>query len=72
MLGAIRHSLSDVASSDDGEDGENEDEEETDQGKLSKDDEPGWLMGTITKMVLQCIERFQLKQMKLDKLTQSA
>ena len=49
MLDAIRDSLSDVASSDVEEDGE--DNEDTEQGKLSEDDEPGWVMGTISKMV---------------------
>jgi len=28
--------------------GEDEDDEETEQGKLNEDDEPGWVMGTIT------------------------
>jgi len=51
MLVAIGDSLSDLASSDNGEDGEDEDDEETEQGNLSEDDEPGWVMNTITKMV---------------------
>ena len=70
MLVAIGDSLSDLASSDDGEDGEDEDDEETEQGKLRDDDEPGWVMGTITKTVQQRMESFRQKQMKLDKLTQ--
>jgi hypothetical protein len=70
MLVAIGDSLSDLASSDDGEDGENEHDEETEQGKLSEDDEPGWVMATIHKMVQQCKERFRHKQMKLNELTQ--
>jgi hypothetical protein len=37
---------------------------------LSEDEEPGWVMGTITKTVQQCMERFCHKQMKIDKLTQ--
>jgi len=69
MLVAIGDSLSDLACSDDGKDGEDEDEEETEQGKLSEDDEPGWVMGTMTKTVQQRIERFRQKQMKLDELT---
>jgi len=72
MLVAIGDSLSDLAISDDGEDGEDEDDEETEQGKLSEDDEPGWVMGTITKTVQQRMERFRQKQMKLDELTQPA
>jgi hypothetical protein len=70
ILVAIGDSLSDLASSDDGEDWEDEDEEYTEQGNLSEDDEPGWVMGTITKKVRQGMERFRQKQMKLDKLTQ--
>jgi len=69
MMAAIGDSLSDLASSDDGEDGEDEDED-TEQGKLSEDDEPGWVMGTITKTVQQRMESFRQKQMKLDELTQ--
>jgi hypothetical protein len=68
-MAAIGDSLSDLASSDDGEDGEDEDEE-TEQGKLSEDDEPGWVMGTITKTVQQHMESFRQKQMKLEELTQ--
>jgi len=70
MLVAIRDSLSDLISSDDGEDGEEEDDEDTEQGNLSEDDEPGWVLGTITKTVQQCMERFQQKQTDLDELTQ--
>jgi len=62
-------SLSDLASTDDGEDGEDEDED-TEQDKLSKDDEPSWVMGTITKTVRKRMEMFRQKQMKFDKLTQ--
>jgi hypothetical protein len=69
MLVAIGDSLSDLPSSDNGEDGQDEDDEETEQGKLSEDDEPSWVMGTITKMVLQRMERFRQKQMELDKFT---
>jgi hypothetical protein len=68
MLDAIGASLSDLASSDDEEDGE--DDEDTEQGKLSEDDEPGWVMGTISKMVQQRVQTFRKKQMKLDELTQ--
>jgi hypothetical protein len=63
MLVAIGDSLSDLASSDDGEDGEEEVDKETEQGNLSEDDEPGWVMGTITKTVQQRMERFRQKQM---------
>jgi hypothetical protein len=70
MLVAIGASLSDHASSDNGEDGEKQDDEKTEQGNLSEDDEPGWVMGTINTMVPQHMERFQQNQMKLDELTQ--
>jgi len=62
--------LSDLPCSDNGEDGENQDDEEIELGKMSEDDEPSWVMGTITKMVQRRIERFRQKQMKLDELTQ--
>ena len=67
---SIGDSQSDLASSDDGEDREDEDDGDTEQGKLRDDDKPGWVMGTIIKMVQQCMERFRQKQMKLDELTQ--
>ena len=71
MLVAIGDSLRDLASSDNGVDGAEEDDEETEQGNLSKDDEPGWVMGTITKTVQQRMDsRFRQKQKKLDELTQ--
>jgi len=71
-LNAIGDSLSDLGCTDDGEDGEDEDDDEADSvgGKLSKDDEPGWVMGTISKTVQHRRERFRQKQMKLDELTQ--
>jgi len=71
ILNAIGDSLSDLASSDDQEDAEDEEEDDdTEQGKLSEDDEPSWVMGTISKTVQRRMERFWQKQMKLDKLTQ--
>ena len=72
MLNGIRDSLSNLASSDDGEDGEDEDDDEDNSklGKLSEDDEPGWVMSTISKPVQHRIERFRPKQIKLDKLMQ--
>jgi len=70
MLVAIGDSLSHLASSDNGEDGEDEDDQEIEQGKLSEDDEPGWVMSTITNTVQQRIERFRQRLMKLDELTQ--
>jgi len=70
MLGASGDSQSDLACSDDGEDGEDEDDEETEECKLSEDDEPGWVIRTMTKTVQQQMETFRQKQMKLDELTQ--
>jgi len=66
MMVAIGDSLSDVASSHNGGDGEDEDDGETEQGKLSEDDEPGWVKGTITITVQQRMERYRQKQMKID------
>jgi len=70
MIVAIGESLSNMASSDYGENGKDENNEETEQRKLGEDDKPGWVMGTISKAVQQRIERFLQKQMKLDELTQ--
>jgi len=72
MLNANVDSLSDLASSDEVQDGEDEehDEEDTELGKLSDNDEPGWVMGTISNTVQHGLESFWQKQMKLDELTQ--
>jgi hypothetical protein len=72
MLNAIGESVSDLATSQYEEDGEDEDddEEDTGYGKLSKDDNPGWVMGTIAKTVQHRILSFWQKQMRTDELTQ--
>jgi len=72
MLNAIGDSLSDLASSDDEQNGEDraDDEEDTELGKLSDDDEPRWVMGTITDTVQHRMEIFRQKQVRLDELTQ--
>jgi hypothetical protein len=72
MLYAIGDSLSDLASSDEEEDGEDEDDDEDDtgHGKLSDDDEPGWVMGTIPKTVQHIMECFRQKQLRFDELMQ--
>jgi len=49
IMVAIRDSLSDLASSDHGKDGDDDDDEDTAQGQLSEDDDPGWVLGTISK-----------------------
>jgi len=63
MMVANGDSLIDVANSDHGEDGEDEDSEEAEQGKVSRDDKPGWVMGTISQKVPQRMEMFWQKQM---------
>ena len=72
MVNPIGDSLSDLASSDDEQDGEDEedDEKDTELGKVSDDDEPGRVMGTITKIVQHRIESFRQTQMRLDEFTQ--
>jgi hypothetical protein len=72
MLNAIGDNLSNLATSDDEQDGDDEEDEEddTELGKLS-DDEPGWVMGTISKTVQHRIESFRQKQMRLDQWRQS-
>jgi len=62
--------LSDLASSDDKKAEDDENDNYTELGKLSRDDEPGCVVGTISKKILQFMERFRQKQMKRDKLTQ--
>jgi len=63
MMVGIWDSLSDRASSDDKQDREHEDDEEIEHGKQCEDDEPGWVMGRISKIVQQRMERFLQKQM---------
>jgi len=72
MLNAIGGSLSDLASSEDEEDGEDKDadEEDSELGKLSEDNEPGCMMDTISKTVQHRMESFRPIQMRLEELTQ--
>jgi hypothetical protein len=70
MLDIIGDWLSNLASSENAKDGEGEDNEETERGTLSKDDEPGCVMVTITKTVQQRIESYRQKLVKVDNLTQ--
>jgi len=70
MLNAIVDSQSDFASSDNDEDAEDEaEDEDTEQSNLSEDDEPGWVIGTISKTVHRRMERW-LQMKKLDEITQ--
>jgi hypothetical protein len=61
MLNTIGDSLSKLESFEDEEDGEDEDDDEDDSGhgKLSEDDKPGWVMGTISKTVQHYMEGFR-------------
>jgi len=63
MLNAIGDSLSDLASSEDEQNGEDEDDDEDDKGhgKLREDDEPGWVMGKMSKTVHHRMESFRQK-----------
>jgi len=63
MLNAIGDRLSGLASFDDDEDGadEGDDEEDPAGGKLSEDDEPGWVMSAISQMVQYLMERIRQK-----------
>jgi len=72
IVNAIGGSLSDLASSDDEEDGEDDedDEEDTQLGKLCDDDEPGWVMSTISNTVQHGMVSFRQRKTRLDKLTQ--
>jgi hypothetical protein len=64
--------LSDFASSDDVENGEGKsyDEDNSLQGKLSEDNEPGWVIRTYSTTVQQCRGRFWQQQLRPDKLRQ--
>lgn len=71
MLNTIGDLLSNLPTSSDEEDGENkEDDEDTVLRKLSKDDEPSWVMGTIFNMIHHHMQIFQQKQMRFDELRQ--
>ena len=73
MANAIRDSLSDLASSDNRDDAEDGDDDKKDPelGNLSDDDQPGWVMGTISKTVQHRMETVRQQQIKLDESTQS-
>jgi hypothetical protein len=71
MLNTIGDSLIDLASANNEEDAEDQEdgEEAMVQRLVSNDDESDWVMGTISKMVQQHRQRFRQRQMKLDELT---
>jgi len=72
MWNAIGDSLSDLASSDNEQHGEDEEDDgdDTELGKISDDEEPGWAMGTISKTIQHRMESFRPKPMRLDESTQ--
>jgi hypothetical protein len=51
LMVAMGDSLSNIASSEDWEVGEHDDDDETEQVELTEDDEAGWVTGTINKTV---------------------
>lgn len=62
--------MSNITSSDDEENVEHDNDKNEELGKMSRDDESGWVMDTSYIMVQQCMERFQQQQMKLNTLPQ--
>lgn len=58
MLNAIGDSFSNIASAENEENGQQKEyvEEDRQLGKLSENDEPGWVMCTITKTLWQRME----------------
>ena len=72
MLNTIGDSLTNFASSNDEQEGKHkeDDEEDTELCKLSEDDEPGWVMGTLSQTVQQCMESLRQKPMRLGESTQ--
>jgi hypothetical protein len=66
----LRASQRDLASSDDWDVGDDEDDTKSEQGQLNEEDIPSGVMGTIMKMLQQWAERFWEKQMILHELTQ--
>jgi hypothetical protein len=72
MFNAIPDGPSHLASSNDEQNGEGEEdnEEDTGLGKLSDDDNPGWVKGTISDTLQHCIEICPQKRIWLHELTQ--
>jgi hypothetical protein len=71
-LNAIGDSLNDLASSAEQENGDDKDDYkgDTGHGKLSEDDEPGWVIGTISRSQQHHMESFRQNRMRLDTRTQ--
>ena len=72
MFIAIGNRLSDLASSDDAQDGDDKEdaEHDTELVMLSDNDESGWVMGRISKTVQHRMQRFRQEQKRLHELTQ--
>jgi hypothetical protein len=72
IFNGIGDSLSDLATSDDEQDGEDkeDDEDDTALSKLSVDPEPGWVMVIISKTLQHRMESLRQKQMRLDESKQ--
>jgi len=72
MSVAIEDSLSNVPTSNNQEDGEDENDDDTEQGQLTEDDEPGQAMCRISKTMQQGLDRVWQNQMKLEESKQPA
>ena len=72
LMYSIGDSLSDLGSCEEEVDGENttDDQDDTELHNLSEDDEPSWVMGTISKMVHQAMERLWQKEIRLNEVMQ--
>jgi hypothetical protein len=71
MMEAIRDSVDDVTTSDEEDDHYDNisDGQDYDDAKLSDDDAPGWVVGTINKSVQERLETVPMKRIKLQELT---
>jgi hypothetical protein len=65
MMDSSGDSLSNLASSDVEEDAEDDDHKDRVQGNLSRDNEPGCVIGTFSKHVQPRMETFRQKQIQL-------
>lgn len=69
MIITIQYTFSDLPTSNNGKHGEPSDVNKPAQSMVSNDEEPGWVIGTYTKIEQQALQRFLQMQMKLDKLS---
>lgn len=70
MTIAIGDSLSNHACSKTVQYGHDENDEDTELGKLSEDDQPGWVVATMSISAHQQMQSYTQMWMKLDELTQ--